>query len=110
MGSQNDEHKNKPREELGKEDKDKGVEMSQDFDGDIYDLPPDDENDPPPNPNDEEENGEEEIEREMGDLEDSADIVDEQMWNSDDEDESEKKESLKRIPKLRKVQKRMKCE
>lgn len=76
----------KPAQEskqLDEEEADKGMEMEDDFDGDMYDLPkkPEDEN---------EIDGDEgeELERELGDsASPDEQVVDEKMWNdSDDED------------------------
>lgn len=77
--------KQEERKELKEEEKDKGVEMGQDFDGEMFDLPEDKE---PQEDEEEDEQEQEELEREMGDANDE-DVVDEKEWGSDDEDEKE---------------------
>ena len=82
-----DESKAKSKKQLDEKEAEEGVEMTQDFDGDMFDLPEDkgDEN------NDEEQDNEEDIDREMGEA-DEQDIVDEKLWDGDDEDDGEEKD------------------
>ncbi|CAI5516502.1 unnamed protein product, partial [Closterium sp. Naga37s-1] len=73
--------------EKGKDDKlPKGIEMQQDFDGDMHDISEDEEED-----QEKEEEGEEEqqLDEEMGDVGDNADVVDEKIWKGDEEEEEE---------------------
>ncbi len=73
-----------PRE-LTKEEAREGVEMSHDFDGELYDVPQENESEE----GDEEKEGEEQqdqMEREMGDVGDMGDIVDQGLWEDDEED------------------------
>ena len=77
-------------EKSGEEqDADDGIEMSNDFEGETFDLSEDD------GESEEEEEGKEELDREMGDLdEEKEEVVDEKLWdaNSEDEDESSQSE------------------
>jgi len=72
----------KPSEKLKEEDKDKGVEMSQNFEGDMYDIP-EDEN---PQEDEDDKDDQEDLERELGEA-DKDDIVDEKQWDSDEDEE-----------------------
>ena len=77
------------RKELKEEEKDKGVEMTQDFEGEMYDLP-EEEKDQQNRDEESDDEGMEEAEKEMGDA-NAEDIVDEKQWNdSDNEDGDEK--------------------
>lgn len=78
----------KPKETLDKNEKDTGVEMTQDFDGDMFDLPSEDEEEEKENRRNEEDEEDEgdELDREMGEA-DEDDIVDERQWDSDEEDD-----------------------
>ena len=84
---------------LSNEEKDTGVEMSQDFDGDYHDLPEEDED----KENEDEMDEGEELDREMGDT-GMENIVDEKQWNdeeSDDEGEDKSKnEKLEQDSKM----------
>jgi hypothetical protein len=75
----------KPQEKktLNDEDKDKGVEMAQDFDGEMYDIPEDDEEDG----NSDEDDDKEEPEKELGDA-NMDDIVDEKQWDEDEDEDA----------------------
>ena len=73
------------RKELKEDEKDKGIEMSQDFDGELFDLPDEQEGDQDQEEEeDEDDELEDDVDREMGDAGD-ADIVDEKQWDSDDD-------------------------
>ena len=63
---------------------DQGMEMQNDFDGALEDVPKQ-ENDHENPDQDEEES--QEMEERMGDLENQGDVVDEKLWNDDDADE-----------------------
>eukprot|EP00753_Platysulcus_tardus_P012780 PLAT3542.5.p1 GENE.PLAT3542.5~~PLAT3542.5.p1 ORF type:complete len:1352 (+),score=802.56 PLAT3542.5:74-4057(+) len=63
-------------------DDDEGVEMDQDFDGKEYDMPRDGGDD-----DDDDEDDGEELDREMGDVDDSNEVVDERLWGSEDEED-----------------------
>ncbi len=75
-----------PRE-LTKEEAQEGVEMSEDFDGGLYDVPREKEE------GDEEKEGEEEdqdqMDREIGDVGDMGDVVDQGLWDDEEEDNAE---------------------
>lgn len=64
------------------DDQDKGMEMENDFDGEMFDVPKGEEKD-----DEDIEEDTEELDREMGDLGDNADIdvVDEKLWDQDDD-------------------------
>ncbi|CAM9377533.1 unnamed protein product, partial [Scytosiphon promiscuus] len=84
-GDEPDRDQAEESKELGEDEQDKGMEMENDFEGEMFDVPKGDEND------DKDENGDdkEELDREMGDLGDDADVVDEKLWNEDDDEEEE---------------------
>ncbi len=72
--------------ELGEEEADTGMEMENDFDGELFDVP-----DKKETEDGKDEKGEEELDREMGDDYDpNEQVVDEKMWD-EDEDEGEEK-------------------
>mmetsp|Transcript_100511 Transcript_100511/g.197302 ORF Transcript_100511/g.197302 Transcript_100511/m.197302 type:complete len:1236 (-) Transcript_100511:73-3780(-) len=75
--------KKQEKKTLKEEEKDQGVEMAQDFDGEMFDVPSDDEQD-----NNSEEDDGEEPEKEMGDA-NAEDIVDEKQWDDKEEEGSE---------------------
>ncbi|CAM9468160.1 unnamed protein product, partial [Ectocarpus sp. 12 AP-2014] len=91
LGLKGDEEPDKDQaqepKELGEDDQDKGMEMENDFEGEMFDVPKGDEKDQ----DDKEDDGneKEELDREMGDLGDDADVVDEKLWDENDEDEEE---------------------
>ncbi len=76
----------------------KGVEMQEDFEGDLEDLPEgDDEGEQGSNADDEEDaDGEERLDQTMGDVGDEGEVVDERLWGKDDkpEDPSAGKQEL----------------
>ena len=77
---------NKEQQQLDEKEAEQGMEMEGQFDGDMFDMPDN------PEQNDDEEDGEdekEELDREMGLEEDpNEEVVDEKMWGeSDDEDD-----------------------
>ncbi|CAM6097712.1 unnamed protein product [Calypogeia fissa] len=72
------------KNEAGKK-ADKGIEMEQDFSGDMMDLSEDEQEEE--DGNDEEE--EEKLESKMGEGEDDSEVVDEKLWNNDDEKDQE---------------------
>mmetsp|Transcript_14413 Transcript_14413/g.28390 ORF Transcript_14413/g.28390 Transcript_14413/m.28390 type:complete len:1440 (+) Transcript_14413:428-4747(+) len=78
-----------------KVDPEQGLEMEQDFEGDMHDLPDEGDNDE----DDDDQEEEEELDREMGELGEDKQAVDEKLWeeSSDDEDnkENEKDEEEK---------------
>jgi midasin len=80
--AQNEERK--PSEKLKQEDKDKGVEMSQNFEGDMFDLPQEEDQPEDKNEDEEDDEAEEDLERELGEA-DKDDIVDEKQWDSDED-------------------------
>ncbi|GJP54985.1 hypothetical protein CLOM_g13979 [Closterium sp. NIES-68] len=83
--------------EKGKGDKlPKGIEMQQDFDGEMHDISEDEEEE-----QEKEEEGEEEqqLDEEMGDVGDDADVVDEKIWKGEDEEEKEGKREKEKFEK-----------
>eukprot|EP01038_Epipyxis_sp_PR26KG_P006887 gene6887-9437_t len=93
LGLKNDkpQEKKKPEKPLSKEEKDSGVEMNQDFDGEYFDIPEDEEEEEKKNKNDEsEEEDSDDIDREMGDA-NLDDIVDEKQWDEDENDDKNEK-------------------
>jgi midasin len=85
-GDENQEASSKQeRQELKEDEVDTGMEMENDFEGEKFDLPdqPDDQN----KDDDNKEDDEEELDREMGDGEDpNEQVVDEKMWDKDEDD------------------------
>eukprot|EP00980_Cylindrotheca_fusiformis_P010227 scaffold2271_cov130-Cylindrotheca_fusiformis.AAC.22 len=84
-----DKLENQESRQLNEEEADQGMEMENDFDGDLCDIPDKERDD------DMEENeGEEELDRELGEnASPDEQVVDEKMWNdSDDEDDINKDE------------------
>ena len=75
----------------GAEDRkdDEGLEMEQEFEGQMHDVPEDEKDDEDREGSDDEGSEEEELDREMGDLDDDdKNVVDEKLWDpSDDEDD-----------------------
>lgn len=66
---------------------DTGLEMQNDFDGTMQDLPDDDKQDE----DDKDDDDEEELDREMGDFDqDDENVVDEKMWGDDSDDDDDK--------------------
>lgn len=66
----------------GPEDETKGVEMEQDFDGEMHDVPENPEGDDDAA---EEEGDDERLEQEMGEGEEDDEVVDEKLWGEDEE-------------------------
>lgn len=68
----------------GEDEQDNGMEMENDFEGEMFDIPKGEEKD-----QDAEDDAEdkEELDREMGDLGDDADVVDMKLWDENDEDD-----------------------
>ena len=72
--------------ELEKEEAEKGMEMENDFDGDMYDVPEDAEQE---QDDKSKEDDEEELDREMGDdAGPNEQVVDEKMWDQSDDEET----------------------
>ena len=96
LGLKSDENENqkdekKPNEdELSKDEADQGVEMENDFSGDLFDVPEESQNEGKGGDEGDEEDGEEELDREMGEAGDDAEAVDEKMWGDDDDDDAGK--------------------
>lgn len=63
------------------EDDTKGIEMEGDFDGQMEDLPPNDDS------ASEEDGDEDRLQQEMGDVGEAGDTVDERLWNEEDKPE-----------------------
>ncbi|RLN87173.1 hypothetical protein BBJ28_00016114, partial [Nothophytophthora sp. Chile5] len=90
LGLQGDQQEEPPEPPADQQPEDTGLEMQNDFEGTMQDLP-DDEKD---EDKEEDEEEEEELDREMGDFDqDDENVVDEKMWgedSDDDEDEIDK--------------------
>lgn len=66
----------------GPEDETKGIEMEQDFDGEMQDVP----ENPDANEDDPEEEGDDDrLDQEMGEGEEDDEVVDEKLWGEDEE-------------------------
>ncbi|KAL7560158.1 hypothetical protein ACA910_013168 [Epithemia clementina (nom. ined.)] len=75
---------------LDKEDAEKGMEMENDFEGEMYDVP--DQEEEEDNDGDEEDQREE-LDREMGDDPgENEQVVDEKMWDTEEEDKNQSKD------------------
>lgn len=86
---QDDKPENQESKQLNEDEAEQGMEMENDFDGDMCDL-----RDKDPDDEMEQQEGEEELDRELGeDASPDEQVVDEKMWNeSDDEDDIKKDE------------------
>lgn len=89
LGLKGDEEKEdnaaQDQKELNEDEADTGMEMENNFDGDLYDVP---EKEETKEDNNEENEDEEELDREMGDGSDpNEQVVDEKMWDEDESDE-----------------------
>eukprot|EP01041_Mallomonas_annulata_P000547 gene547-1048_t len=101
LGLKNDELSNEKTEQkeprkLNEEEKDQGVEMTQDFEGEICDIPEEEKQEN--NDENEEDDDKEELDRDMGDVGD-ADVVDEKQWDNDDEDEENQPDEKEKFEK-----------
>ena len=68
-------------EKAQQEDDTKGIEMEGDFEGQMEDLPPNDDS------ASEEDGDEDRLQQEMGDVGEAGDTVDERLWNEEDKPE-----------------------
>ncbi|TMW64993.1 hypothetical protein Poli38472_009160 [Pythium oligandrum] len=85
LGLKGEENEQKPPEEGEKPD-DTGMEMQNDFEGTMQDVPDDDQDQ-----NDEDNDDEEELDREMGEFDqDDENVVDEKKWGEDSDDDEDK--------------------
>lgn len=76
-GEENEE----PTNDLDIPDEEQGIEMSEDFDGKLHDLEPNDNSE-----SEEDKDVQEELDKQMGDVDGTdADKLDEQLWGSDEE-------------------------
>lgn len=73
----------------------KGIEMSDNFDGKMHDIPDDGSDD-----DGSDRENEQEMDKEMGDTGEGAEKLDDQIWGSDDENESEQNEMKDETGKL----------
>lgn len=74
------------KEEQDCKEEDKGIDMSDDFEGKMQDV---DKNDSDSDANEDEN---EELDKEMGETEEGAEKLDDQIWGSDEENETEEQE------------------
>lgn len=85
LGLQGDQQDEKPQDPPDQPE-DTGLEMQNDFDGTMQDVPDDEKND-----DDDDKDDEEELDREMGDFDqDDENVVDEKMWGEDSDDDEDK--------------------
>lgn len=85
-GDEEKEQQNQDQKQLNEEEAETGMEMENEFDGEMFDVPDkkEDEN------NDQNDDDEEELDREMGDGSDQNEqVVDEKMWDEDEDDEED---------------------
>jgi MoxR-like ATPase len=87
---ENERSSDNPRQ-LGDEEAKQGMEMEENFDGDMFDVPRDHENDSETHAGDDDK---EEVEREMGEGGLNDEVLDERMWNEDDDEGSSPSEKL----------------
>ena len=90
----------KEPKKLNEKEEDNAIEMSQDFDGELYDMPEDDDND---NNDDDNDDGmdQNDLEREIGQT-DTDDIIDEKQWDDNDEDDdNNKKDQFEKNSKMK---------
>ncbi len=86
------EEKSTDQKELGEEEAETGMEMENEFDGELFDVPDKKEDDNEVDNDDDEE----ELDREMGDGSDpNEQVVDEKMWDEDDDEEEGQQEEEK---------------
>lgn len=98
-GDEDQEKSKEPQEQLDKEEAQTGMEMENEFDGELFDVPDSKENE-----EEKDDEGEEELDREMGDGNDpNEQVVDEKMWDDDEDDEEEGKEEDEKFEKESKV-------
>lgn len=71
-------------------EEDKGIEMSEDFDGKLQDLEKNEDDD-----NDQDEDDDDDIDKQMGDTAEGADKLDEQIWDDEEEEEPQEEETSK---------------
>jgi midasin (ATPase involved in ribosome maturation) len=82
--------KDKPGK-LNQEEADTGMEMENDFQGDLYDLPSDDEKQVSEN----EDGDQEEIDREMGDdASPNDEVIDKKLWDGSDDEQGNSEENI----------------
>ncbi|KAI8145636.1 hypothetical protein BJV82DRAFT_511269 [Fennellomyces sp. T-0311] len=91
LGTQNEEQRKQEKSET-KEEKN-GMEMENDFDGELEDVDPDEDDDQ--QKDDDDDDSEEELDDEIGDVDD-MDAVDDKMWG-DDEEHDERKDTDKTV-------------
>jgi midasin len=89
LGLQSDkQHESKEdKNELDDDNKDDGIEMANDFEGEMHDVPKEDQKDDDNNSDNNDD--EQELDREMGDAGDTADVIDERLWDDDDDDNND---------------------
>ena len=78
-----DEDEKKDKNNTGDEEDDGGIEMQNDFEGTMEDVDAGGEDD------DDQDDAKEDMEKEMGDDGDDGDVIDERMWNDEDDDANE---------------------
>jgi len=93
-----DEQTQQPQDNENKDkDDDNAIEMNEDFEGKLEDVErqPGDENDD--EEEEEEEDGEEELEEQMGEIdEDQSNVIDEKMWNDEEDEKADENEKTEK--------------
>ncbi len=91
--NENSNDKDGTSKQLDKEEAEKGMEMEGDFEGDMYDVPEEEQGDPQ-----DDDNKKEELDRELGDGdEENDDVIDEKLWGeSDDEEDHQGEEKFEK--------------
>jgi MoxR-like ATPase len=81
--NENSNDKDGASKQLDKEEAEKGMEMEGDFEGEMYDVPEEEQGDPQ-----DDDDKKEELDREMGDGNgENEDVIDEKLWGDSDEEE-----------------------
>ncbi|KJE89993.1 midasin [Capsaspora owczarzaki ATCC 30864] len=89
LGTKQDDKRDASKEPLDKKEKDTGLEMDDDFDAELYDMPEGDNDEQQDDDGEQDEQDDtDKLDEQMGDLDQSkADVVDEKMWGEDSDDE-----------------------
>eukprot|EP00555_Chaetoceros_dichaeta_P012486 CAMPEP_0198271850 /NCGR_PEP_ID=MMETSP1447-20131203/50740_1 /TAXON_ID=420782 /ORGANISM="Chaetoceros dichaeta, Strain CCMP1751" /LENGTH=1221 /DNA_ID=CAMNT_0043964667 /DNA_START=40 /DNA_END=3702 /DNA_ORIENTATION=- len=87
-GDEEKEDKVENQKQLGEDEAETGLEMEADFDGELFDIPPDEKENK--DEQKDEDDDEEELDREMGEESDpNEQVVDEKLWDEEDDDENQ---------------------
>jgi len=91
----NDDTENQDTEERD-QDPEEGLEMEKEFEGEMHDMPEEDDKEDEDEDADDEE---EELDREMGELGDNKDVVDEKLWDESEDEEEDKEQQNEKTEK-----------